>query len=124
MRYLFHFTGSYGIKNTNMQLSPIFVYERQGPAQMIYVGTFIKYKLQESSKYTDYVLSRTVSLGGFLRSSDAVAIAAQCELGQIAFGISYDINISSLAKVSSGRGGFEISIRYLPLRSSSPSRLI
>lgn len=124
IRYLFHFTGSYGIKNTNMQLSPMFVYQRQGPAQMIYAGAFIRYKLQESSKYTDYVLSRTVSLGGFLRSSDAVAIAVQCELGQIGFGISYDINISSLTKVSSGRGGFEISIRYLPLRSSSPSRLI
>ncbi len=124
VRYLFHFTGSYGIKNTNMQLSPMFIYERQGPAQMIYAGTFIKYKLQESSKYTDYVLSRTVSLGGFLRSRDAVVIAAQCEMGQIAFGISYDINISSLTKVSSGRGGFEISLRYLPLRSSSPSRLI
>jgi type IX secretion system PorP/SprF family membrane protein len=124
IRYLVHATGSYGIKNTNMQLSPMFIYQRQGPAQMIYVGTFIKYRLQESSKYTDYVLSRTVSIGGFMRSQDAIAIAAQCELGQMAFGISYDINISSLSKVSSGKGGFEISIRYLPIRSSGPSRLI
>jgi len=124
LRYLFHFAGSYGIENTNMQLSPLFIYQMQGPSKMFYVGTFIKYKLQESSKYTDYLLSRTISLDGFLRGSDAVVIAAQTELGQFAFGISYDINISSLANVSYGRGGFEISLRYLPVRSSSSSRLL
>jgi len=124
MRYLFHFTGSYGMKNTNMQISPLFLFEKQGPAQMVYFGTFIKYKLQESSKYTGYLNSRAVSLGGFIRGSDAVVIAAQCEIGQIGFGISYDINISSLANVSSGKGGFEISLKYLPIRSTSASRLI
>ncbi len=124
LRYLFHFTGSYGIENTNMQVSPLFIYQMQGPSKMIYVGTFIKYKLQESSKYTDYLLSRTISLGGFLRGSDAVVIAAQTELGQLAFGISYDVNISSLTYVSKGRGGFEISLKYLPVRSSSSSRLL
>jgi type IX secretion system PorP/SprF family membrane protein len=124
MRYLFHFSGSYGMKNTNMQISPLFLYEKQGTAQMIYFGTFLRYKLQESSKYTGYLNSRAVSLGGFLRGSNDVVIAAQCEIGQIGFGISYDINISSLSKVSSGRGGFEISIKYLPIRSSNPSRLI
>ncbi len=124
LRYLFHFTGSYGIKNTNMQLSPLFIYQMQGPSKMLYVGTFIKYKLQESSKYTDYLLSRTVSLGGFLRGSDAFVIAAQSEMGQFAFGISYDINISTLTYVSKGRGGFELSLKYLPVRSSSSSRLL
>jgi len=118
IRYLFHFSFSYGIKNTNMQISPLFLYERQGPAQIIYGGTFIKYKLQESSKYTENLLSKSISIGGFFRSRDAAVIAAQCELGQITFGISYDINISSLAKVSSGRGGFEISLKYLPLVGS------
>jgi type IX secretion system PorP/SprF family membrane protein len=124
LKYAFHFTGSYGFKNTNMQVSPLLIYEMQGPARMIYIGSFLRYKLQESSKYTDYVLSRTVSLGGFFRGKDAAVIAAQCELGQIAFGLSYDINISSLAKVSSGRGGFEISLRYLPLNPSKSSRLL
>lgn len=124
LRYMFHFTGSYGFKNTNMQISPLVIYEMQGPARMIYFGSFLKYKLQESSKYTDYVLSRTVSIGGFFRGIDAVVIAAQCELGQIAFGLSYDINISSLAKVSSGRGGFEISLKYLPIKTGTSSRLL
>jgi len=108
-----------------MQISPLFLYERQGPAQMIYGGTFIKYKLQESSKYTDNMLSKSISIGGFFRSGDAAVIAAQCELGQIGFGISYDINISSLTNVSSGHGGFEISLKYLPIiKSSAPNRLL
>ncbi len=118
IRYLFHFSFSYGIKNTNMQISPLLLVERQGPAQTIYGGTFIKYKLQESSKYTDNLLSKSISIGGFYRSGDAAVVAAQCELGQISFGISYDINVSSLTNVSSGRGGFEISLKYIPLIGS------
>jgi len=124
LRYVFHFTGSYGIKNTNMQISPLFLYEMQGPARMIYAGTFIKYKLQESSKYTNYLLARAISLGGFFRSRDAAVVVAQCELDQIAFGVSYDVNVSSLAKVSTGRGGFEIYIRYIPIRPSAGNRLL
>lgn len=118
IRYLFHFGFSYGIKNTNIQILPLLLYERQGPAQIIYGGTFIKYKLQESSKYTDNLLSKSISIGGFYRGGDAAVVAAQCELGQISFGISYDINISSLTNVSSGRGGFEISLKYIPLIGS------
>ncbi len=125
IRYVFHFSCSYGIKNTNMQISPLLLYERQGSAQIIYGGTFIKYKLQESSKYTDNLLSKSISIGGFLRGGDAAVVAAQFEFGQIAFGVSYDINISSLSNVSSGHGGFEISLRYLPIiKSSAPNRLL
>jgi len=124
LRYLFHFIGSYGIENTNMQLSPVFIYQMQGPSKMLYVGTFIKYRLQESSKYTENLLSKTISIGGFIRGGDALVIAAQSELGQIAFGLSYDINISALSYVSKGRGGFELFLKYLPVRSSSSSRLL
>ncbi|NCO53785.1 MAG: type IX secretion system membrane protein PorP/SprF [Bacteroidetes bacterium] len=98
---------------TNIRIKHCFIV-----IQLIYGGTFIKYKLQESSKYTENLLSKSISLGGFFRSRDAAVIAAQCELGQITFGISYDINISSLAKVSTGRGGFEISLKYIPLIGS------
>lgn len=123
-KHIMHLSGSYGIKNTNVQLAPLLLLQKQGPAQMIYFGSYFKYKLQESSKYTDYILARTISLGGFLRTGDAFVIATLFEFGQIAMGISYDINISSLTKASSGKGGFEISVKYLPIRSSAPSRLI
>lgn len=124
MRVVFHSTLSYGIKNTNMQISPSFMASFQGPSRMYYTGALLKYKLQESSKYTDYVLARMINLGAYYRLGDAVVVTTQLEWGQYAFGISYDINVSSLTKVSTGRGGFEISARYLPLRSSASSRLL
>lgn len=123
-RMVFHSTVSYGIKHSNMQVSPSFFATFQGPSRMFYLGTIIKYRLQESSKYTDYVLARMINVGTFYRLGDAIVLSAQLEWGQYAFGISYDINVSPLTKVSSGRGGVEISARYFPLRSSASSRLL
>lgn len=124
MRFLIHSTLSYGIKNSNMQISPSFIAAFQGPSKMFYGGAIVKYKLQESSKYTDYVMARMLNVGTFYRFGDAIVLMTQLEWGQYAFGISYDINISSLTKVSTGRGGFEISARYLPIRSNASSRLL
>lgn len=123
-RMVFHTTVSYGLKNSNMQVSPSFLATFQGPSRMFYLGTVVKYRLQESSKYTDYILARMVNVGTFYRFGDAIVLSAQLEWGQYAFGISYDINISSLTRISYGRGGVEISARYFPLRSSASSRLL
>jgi len=124
LRYVFHSTLSYGIKNSNMQISPSFIAAFQGPSKMFYGGAFVKYKLQESSKYTDYVLARMINIGTYYRFGDAIVVMTQLEWGQFAFGISYDINVSSLTRVSTGRGGFELSARYIPLRSGVSSRLL
>lgn len=124
MRYVLHSTFSYGIKNSNLQISPTVIAAFQGPSKMFYFGSLVKYKLQESSKYTDYVLARMINIGAFYRVGDAFILSTQLEWGQYAFGISYDINVSSLTKVTTGRGGFELSARYFPLRSSASSRLL
>ncbi|HOU97469.1 MAG TPA: PorP/SprF family type IX secretion system membrane protein [Bacteroidales bacterium] len=124
MRFVLHSTLSYGIKNSNMQISPSFIAAFQGPSKMFYGGALVKYKLQESSKYTDYVLARMLNVGTFYRFGDAIVLMTQLEWGQFAFGISYDINTSSLTRVSSGRGGFEISARYMPMKSGVSSRLL
>jgi len=35
------------------------------------------------------------------------------EIGDLALGFSYDINISDLSAATSNNGGFEVSLRYL-----------
>ena len=124
IRTMIHTTVSFGVENSNIQFSPSMYFTFQGPSKMLYLGNFVKYKLQESSKYTDYILARLLNVGIFYRWRDAIVLIGQVELGQYALAISYDINVSTLSKVSYGRGGFEISIKYLPIRSSSSSRLI
>ncbi len=112
-KYVGHAMVEIGIKNTNGVLVPSILYQRQGPSQEIVVGTFIKYLLKEDSKYTGYVKGAAVSLGGFYRAKDAFVVSSLIEVANYAIGISYDVNTSSLKEASSGRGGFELALKYV-----------
>jgi type IX secretion system PorP/SprF family membrane protein len=113
MKYTVHGMLLIGLKNTPISINPSFVYYRQGPAQEITAGSLIKYTLKEDSKYTGYVRGAAISLGAFYRWDDAVIISSLLEMGNYAIGLSYDVNISELSTVSEGRGGFELSLRYV-----------
>ena len=112
-KMIFHGTSVLGIKNTNYSLTPTLFYARQGSAREFFVGTLVRYMLKEDSKYTGYVKGSTFSLGGYYRNKDAVAIAAAFELANYTIGVSYDINVSKLRAASYGRGGLEITLRFL-----------
>lgn len=102
-----------GIKNTNYSFSPSFLYTQQGTAKEIVVGSLIRYMLKEDSRYTGYVKGAALSMGGYYRNKDAFILAGIFEMSSYAIGISYDINVSGLRTMSAGRGGFEITLRFL-----------
>jgi len=52
-------------------------------------------------------------LGFWYRNSDATYITAELDYSNFHFGVSYDINLSSLKVASNHRGGFEFSIIYI-----------
>jgi hypothetical protein len=57
---------------------------------------------------------------------DAFIPVLSIEFGQYTMGISYDINVSKLKTASSGRGGLELSIRFVspnPFVYKSASRI-
>lgn len=112
-KYVGHIVTEIGIKNTNGVLVPSVLYQRQGPSQEIIVGTMIKYLLKEDSKYTGFVKGAAVSLGGHYRAKDAFIVSSLIEMANYAIGLSYDVNTSSLKEASSGRGGFEICLKYV-----------
>ncbi|MBN8702027.1 MAG: PorP/SprF family type IX secretion system membrane protein [Bacteroidetes bacterium] len=112
-RITVHGMSEIGIKNTNVSLIPSFLYNRQGPSQEIIPGCAARYMLKEDSKYTGFVKGAAVSLGGFYRFKDAFVVTSMLEIANYAFGISYDVNTSSLKEASSGRGGFEICLKYV-----------
>lgn len=124
MRLLVHGSFSYGFKNTPFQVNPNFMIQMQGPSRMYFVGTYWKYRLQESSRYTGYLSSRSLNLGTFYRVGDAFIAGLQLEWDAFAVGISYDLNLSSLTKASKGRGATEISLRYLPIKAQKSHSLI
>ncbi|MEW6469603.1 MAG: PorP/SprF family type IX secretion system membrane protein [Bacteroidota bacterium] len=116
----------FGISNTNVFVAPSFIYHRQGTQTETMAGSMLKFRVSEDSKYTGFKKGASFSLGGFYRVRDAFVAVAQFELGQYSIAMSYDINVSSLTQASKGRGGFEISLRFVnpnPYVFKSASRM-
>ncbi|MBI4945620.1 MAG: PorP/SprF family type IX secretion system membrane protein [Bacteroidetes bacterium] len=101
-----------GIKNTKIALMPGFIYMQQGPSAEIYPGCFVRYMLREQSRFTGFVKGASITVGTHLRANDAVIPSIQFEVAEYTVGFSYDMNVSGLKSATSGRGGFEISLRY------------
>lgn len=121
-----HGNGLFGIKNTNLCIAPGFVLSMQGKSNEFFIGSLFKYILKEDSKYTGNIKSSAVSLGLFYRNKDAFIPTFFFEMGQYSLGLSYDVNISGLREASTGRGGFEISLRFVnpnPFLYKSASRI-
>ena len=102
-----------GLSNSNVSLVPSFLVTFQGSTMESIEGMMIRYNFKQDSKYTGFHKGATFSLGGFMRNKDAFIAVAQLEFSQYAIGFSYDINTSKLNKVSTFRGGPEITLRFV-----------
>jgi type IX secretion system PorP/SprF family membrane protein len=82
-------------------------YSKQGVYSETVAGALYSWKLgnEEDPKYSLHV-------GAYLRWKDALIPVAKIECKPISIAVSYDANISQLKTVSSGHGGFEISLTY------------
>jgi type IX secretion system PorP/SprF family membrane protein len=113
MKFVFHGNALLSIPNTNVAFVPGFMYTRQGPAQEIYAGSLIRYKLKQDSKYTGFQKGAAFSMGAYYRAGDGIAAAMLMEYANYAIGVSYDINTSGLQTASNARGGMEITLRFV-----------
>ncbi len=102
-----------GIRNTNVSVVPGVTYLQQGKATELLVGSMLRYQLKEESRYTGYVKGSSLSIGSYYRNKDAMVATMQFEISQYTIGVSYDVNVSKLKTASNGRGGFEISLRFV-----------
>jgi type IX secretion system PorP/SprF family membrane protein len=80
----------------------------QGTYREIILGAQAKYTLVD--RMGEY---RAVYAGGFLRSGDAGILMVGMDVQNWRGGISYDLNFSKLYVASRGRGGLELSVRYI-----------
>jgi hypothetical protein len=111
-RWTLHSNTLFGIKNTHYSVAPSVLYMQQGPQHEFTLGMFMKYKLRDESVYTGVIKSTVLSLGCFYRNKDAVIPCLLVEMDKYTLGLSYDTNISGLTAATSGRGGFEITLRF------------
>jgi type IX secretion system PorP/SprF family membrane protein len=112
MRIAAFATGTIGLPQSNIAFNPAVYYNRQGKAQELLLGSYVKYAIKDAAQHTGLVQSSTASLGVFYRNKDAVIVKGMYEYANYAGGVAYDFNTSSLTKVSKSRGGFELFIRY------------
>ncbi len=108
-----HAKCDYHIKNTNTLIVPTIIYLKQGSLMEMNVGGMVKYVLGLDSKYTGENIANSIAFGGLYRSRDAIVLMGSFDYKKyLTVGLSYDINVSKLTAVTSGRGGIEIAIVY------------
>jgi type IX secretion system PorP/SprF family membrane protein len=113
IRYVFHANALISLSGTSLALVPGLIYYQQGSANEFYVGSLVRFMLQQNSKYTGAFQSAALSIGAYYRNQDAIVAAMLLEYANYAMGISYDFNTSSLVSASNGLGGIELSLRFV-----------
>ncbi len=93
-------------------------YSKQGNANEILGGALFSMKLDdiEDPKFL-------IHGGAYMRFKDAIIPVLKVESRPLAIAVSYDVNISGLKRVSTGRGGFELSLTYQKFLSRYNSSL-
>lgn len=125
VRWVMHLGGRVGISEL-IQLQPRFLRMWQTNDRETVIGLLGSYYLKESDAYL--LLGPTVRLSGPMFSDakqatlgpledDALAIEMGLKWRNFTYRVSYDFNMSTLQPVSSGRGGFELSVIYVARRT-------
>ena len=104
-----------GGRGAAVSLLPGFVGMFQGPSMELNMGLGMKY---QGAKYDDFALkfSLWTRLANKLETDidiDALMLIIGLDWQSFQFGISYDINLSTLTAVSNGQGALEFSIIYI-----------
>jgi type IX secretion system PorP/SprF family membrane protein len=108
----------YDIPETKIGILPSAVYMTQGPSKEMDMGISVRYKLSEGTKITGFRTETAVTGGILVRANDAVIPQLLLELSSFSFGLSYDVNTSSLSQATHKAGGLEITLKYSKLREA------
>ncbi len=111
-RYTIHTEASLPVRGTNLEIQPSGFISMQGVSRELLLGINARYELQQESKFTDFQKTNAVSFGLFARELKDLIAYAGLQLDKYNIGVSYDLGINN---TNPGRGGFEISIKYVNL---------
>ena len=112
------FTSNFDFEDTKFTISPSLLYQKQGKYWEVVGGTYVKYRVSMGTKVTGQKTQNALGIGLFYRAYDALIPKIMYEMGDYAFGFSYDVNVSSYRNASHYKGGLEFCIRYNNLASS------
>lgn len=96
--------------NEKTELKPLSVALIQDHHHEFYTGALLSYLLPNLNK---------LQFGMMTRFNDAMVAYAGYQVGNLFIGTSYDLNTSSMKKATGGKGGFEVTLSYIPKRKIS-----
>jgi type IX secretion system PorP/SprF family membrane protein len=105
LRYIAHGGAKVNISE-KIQLMPKLLYMKQENAQETNYGLMLHYHLKSAGAI--------ILFGPTYRSSDAFIVEGGLKIGSYEAKIGYDFNTSQLNDFSDGKGGFEVSLTYIP----------
>ncbi len=105
MRYKAHGGAKVNLSE-KIQLMPKVLFMKQGNAQEMNYGLMAHYHLGATGVI--------ILFGPTYRNADAFILEGGAKFGNYEAKLSYDYNTSSLNDFSDGKGGFEISLTYIP----------
>lgn len=115
MRFNLYESFNYCFNGVN-SISPSLMIQYQGRATEAILGAMFQHKSGTESYITGAKKTSSIGFGAYYRFKDALAINAFAEVKKIMFGVSYDINTSTLQKTTKGKGGLEI---FIKIRNAS-----
>ena len=109
------FTGHGGARiklNYLLDITPNFIYLKQGDAEEIAAGAYAQFMLSTESN---------LLLGSNYRVDDAASAFLGLHHKNLVFGVSYDFNTSTLNNLAGNRGGLELSVSFTSKGGSNSS---
>ncbi len=97
------------VLNNRLDIQPKIVYMMQEKATCFLLGALVDYELNESTILYGGPLFRY----GWSKNFDASIITVGAKYKRFDFGLSYDVNVSSLRQATDFRGALELSVTYL-----------
>ena len=114
-RLVGHADARFDIPHSKFSVVPSVLFMMQGPNMEIDGGAICRYRMKNGTKMTGVFSETAISAGIHYRFQDAIMPQVYFERANWAFGLSYDLNVSTYKNVSHMNGGFEISIKYTNL---------
>ncbi|MEO6304638.1 MAG: PorP/SprF family type IX secretion system membrane protein [Bacteroidia bacterium] len=111
MRFNLYESFNYCFNGSPYSISPSLMLQYQGGASEVILGAMLNYRIGGESYITGLRKTSAIGFGAYYRAKDAFALNAFAEVKKFMFGLSYDINTSTLQKTSKSKGGLEIFIK-------------
>jgi type IX secretion system PorP/SprF family membrane protein len=108
-KYTPRYTAQYGMAiavTPKVQVNPMSILQHQGASTEWVLGSSINYFIKKGFVLKSGLWFRQT------RNSDAIIVNVGTEWKGVIYGLSYDVNVSSLRKASNGRGALEMAIQY------------